>query len=204
MQKIIKHILLLYFLHFLGLVATAQDSLPVLPKPSRHSINLELGGGSVFYSLGYEYNFLKKKRAAWSGRIGFEYFPFGYSFGLPINANCIVGNKKIKFFSSVGILAILQRPEPWDRELRKKIKKGDLSSSGDFGGTYAGIQYIPAIQLPPTIGVGLQKDIKNMYVRLTANGFLLYGYNTVEFKYFYKFFPWGGVTIGLKLRTKLK
>ncbi|NUM51686.1 MAG: hypothetical protein HUU48_11285 [Flavobacteriales bacterium] len=199
MKKISKYILLLCFLYFFGLVASAQDTLPTLPKPSRHSINLELGGGSVVYSLGYEYIFYKKKHSTWSARIGFEYFPFGYSFGLPINANCIFGNKKIKVFSSVGTLVILQRPEPRDRELRKKIRQGDLSSSGDFGGTYAGIQYIPAVQLPPTIGIGLQKDIKNMYVRLTANGFLLYGYNTVKFKYFYKFFPWGGATIGLKL-----
>ncbi|WKZ74712.1 MAG: hypothetical protein QY303_11245 [Vicingaceae bacterium] len=130
-----------YFIfHFLFLLlclsATAQDTLPVLPKPSRHSINLELGGGSVFYSLGYENNFYFNGKIKNSIRIGIGYYPNFLSFekmllSIPINFNYSSGNRNTRLFYSVGINNQIDfNPYPNDKDIRKKIRMHDEDAQG--------------------------------------------------------------------------
>lgn len=124
------------FLSISVLIAKTQDTLPIAPKPSRHSINLELGGGSIFYSLGYENSLYFNNKRKKSFRIGIGYYPNVLDFetmylSIPINFNNSFGSRNTRLFYSVGINSQINlNPYPNNKDIRKKIRMHDEDTRG--------------------------------------------------------------------------
>ncbi len=72
-----------------------------------HGFYIELGGSAFIYSANYERLIIKSNNLALFGRVGFQYIPIMKAQSvvhLPIAANLVVGQKRIKLEIGAGAL----------------------------------------------------------------------------------------------------
>ncbi len=184
----------------LALSASEADSMPALKKKWVNSINLEIGGASVIYALGYEHVIFKSQQLYLSTSIGIEVLPYNSAISniaSPISINGIVGKRKIRLYSSIGALNVLTtEPKPSSMADRRRVRQKDPA--------YMGTAFIPVYRSFPYIGLGVQANFKKCFLRLYANGFYYYSLQTGTFTYYNTLVPWGGLTVGYYLNTKSK
>lgn len=194
MIKKIKYLLFCFLLLLLFLPATAQDTLPILPKPSRHSINLELGGGSIVYSLGYEYTFSVKEKTSYSittsvGYLGLLEYIVETSLKnkiiFPIAVNMIKGNKKIKYYGASGYTNLFDL-DPTPRWRIKKIKNNDPE--------YIGASYQSFYAAMIFLNQGVEYNSKNIFLRWYISALMLVDSGNLSVG------PWIGITMAKKIK----
>ena len=73
---------------------------------SNNNLSIELGGKSIWYSLGYERTFYKSKILLLTGTVNLSYEPFDGFNGLriPIGINTLLGEKRNKLLLGLYIL----------------------------------------------------------------------------------------------------